>query len=72
VLSASASYKDECRHSFAFNVFLQDNPDLVEGAVKQVEKRYEFSYQDTWPAAYLVDPINFQKTPGIRFAFSLM
>ena len=27
-------------------------------------KRYNFSYDNTWPAAFLLDPVNFEKNPG--------
>ena len=37
---------------------------MVVGVVEQVEKRYKFSYDDTWPVAFLVDPINFVCTDG--------
>lgn len=53
---------------------MQEYPALVEGVVEQVEKRYRFSYQDTWAAAFLVDPINFIKTPGrssVKFFWQL-
>jgi hypothetical protein len=51
-------------NTFPYFLFLQKRPELVVGVMEQVVKHYRFSYDDTWPAAFLVDPINFIHTDG--------
>ena len=56
---------DISAHCFAVLCpYTQEHAELGEGVEQHVEKRFRFSYNDTWPAAFLVDPIHFIKSPG--------
>jgi len=42
----------------------EEHPSLVEGVQQEVVKRYLWSFTPMWAAAFLVDPIHFERTPA--------